>query len=135
MSAVLDLRVKRPRLAVPQADWVWKSEAEVIRYMLDRSGLMEKTVAIEIGIDASTLAKVKQGTARLSEDHLQRLMDCTGSEAWLIYQLLRRNKDPNSVHELESESERKLREAEETIARLERDKAVLTEALTGRAPA
>lgn len=122
-------------MAVPPSDWNWKSEAAVIVYMIAKSGLQEKTVAIEIGVDASTLAKVKQGTARLSEDHLQRLMDCTGSEAWLIYQLLRRNKDPHSVRELETEQERKLRLADERIAQLEREKQVLVEAFTGRAAA
>lgn len=132
MSACLDLRVKRPTIPTPETDWGWKSEHEVIRYMLDKSGLQRNTVAIEIGVDASTLAKVVQGTARLSEDAIQRLMDCTGSEAWLIFWLLRRNKDPHSVHVLESESERKLRLADERIAQLERDKAVLIEAMTGR---
>lgn len=132
MSACLDLRVKRPLLPVPESDWGWKSEADVIRYMIDRSGLKEKTLSIEIDVDPSTLARAKQGTARLSEDVLQRLMDACGSEAWLIYQLLRRNKDPHSLRDLESEAERKIRELEERNAQLERDKLVLVEALTGR---
>lgn len=135
MSLALDLRVKRPAVAVPPSDWGWKSEADVIRYMLDKSGLQRNTVAIEIGIDNSTLAKVVQGTARLPEDALQRLMDCTGSEAWLIYQLLRRNKDPKSVRILETEHERRERELQEKVDKLEHEKAVLVEALTGRAAA
>lgn len=133
MNAALDLRIRRPEVPVPESDWTWKTEAEVVRYMIDRSGLKEKAVAIEIGTEPSTLARAKQGTARLSEDSLQRLMDCTGSNAWLIYQMLRRNKDPRFLKDLESEADRKLREAEERIAQLERDKQVLTEALTGRA--
>lgn len=132
MNAVLKLHVTRPRIEVPESDWGWKSEAAVIAYMIARSGLQEKTVAIEVGIDPSTLAKVKQGTARMSEEQLDRLMDCTGSEAWLIYHLLKRNKDPRSLRVLETESEREKRELEAALAEERMKNRVLVEALNGR---
>lgn len=133
MSDSLDLRVKRPQRAIPDTEWTWPTEAAAIASMIALSGLQEKTVAIEADIDNSTLAKVKQGTARPSADHLEKMMDATGSEAWLYYWLLRRGYDPKSLRKLETDTERRLREAEERIALLTHDKRVLTEALHGKA--
>jgi transcriptional regulator with XRE-family HTH domain len=131
----LELSVKRPLRAVPESDWGWKNEAVAIASMIARSGLQEKTVAIECGIDASTLAKVKQGTARPSEEHLNSMMDATGSEAWLIFWLIKRGYDPKSLRKLESETEKRAREAEEALAQERLKVRVLTEALHGRVAA
>jgi hypothetical protein len=128
----LDLRVKRPQRSIPESEWRWPSEAAAIASMINTSGLHEKAVAIEAEIDASTLAKVKQGTARPSELHLDRMMDATGSEAWLYYWLLRRGYDPRTLRKLESETERALRAERETSAKLQLKLDALTEALAGR---
>jgi hypothetical protein len=135
MNAVLDLRVKRRALPIPDADWHWKSEASALVYMIDHSGIGEKAIAIEIELDASTLAKVKQGAARLSAECLDRLMDATGSDAWLYYWLLRRGYDPHSLRKLESETERRARLAEEALAEERLKNRVLMEAIGGRAQA
>lgn len=131
----LGLKVKRPQRHIPESEWGWSSEAAAIASMISLSGLQEKTVAIEAEIDASTLAKVKQGTARPSEDHLDRMMDATGSEAWLVYWLIKRGYDPRSLRKLESETERRAREAEEALAQERMKVRVLTEALHGRVTA
>ncbi len=131
MSDALDLRVKRPIRAVPDTEWTWPSEAAAIASMINTSGLQEKTVAIEAEIDASTLAKVKQGSARPSAEHLDRMMDATGSEAWLYFWLLRRGYDPKSLRKLESETERHLREARELLEAEKVKVRVLTDALRG----
>jgi len=132
MGNALELRVKRPQRAIPESEWGWATEAAAIASMISLSGLQEKTVAIEAEIDPSTLAKVKQGTARPSEDHLDRIMDATDSEAWLFYWLLKRGYDPRSLRKLESETERRAREAEEALAQERIKVRVLTEALSGR---
>ncbi|TPG08302.1 hypothetical protein EAH88_11760 [Rhodanobacter glycinis] len=131
MSDSLDLRVKRPQRAIPESEWTWASEAAAIASMIALSGLQEKTVAIEADIDNSTLAKVKQGTARPSSDHLEKMMDATGSEAWLYFWLLRRGYDPKSLRKLESETERHLREAREALDAERVKVRVLTAALRG----
>ena len=135
MENRLELKVKRPQRQIPESEWGWKSEASAIASMIALSGLQEKTVAIEAEIDASTLAKVKQGTARPSEEHLDRMMDATGSEAWLYYWLLKRGYDPRSLRKLETETERRAREAEEALAQERLKVRVLTEALHGRVAA
>jgi len=92
--------------------------------MIALSGLQEKAIAIECGIDASTLAKVKQGTARPSEEHLNEMMDATGSEAWLFYWLLRRGYDPRSLRRIETHVEKENRELRERLAAIEHDREV-----------
>lgn len=120
----LELTVKRPLRDVPEADWHWRNEASALSYMIARSGLQEKTIAIECGIDASTLAKVKQGTARPSEDHLAAMMDATGSEAWLFFWLLKRGYDPRSLRRIETDVERENRELRERVAALETEREI-----------
>jgi len=124
MSNALDLRVKRPLRAIPESEWNWPSEAAAIASMISLSGLQEKTIAIEAEIDPSTLAKVKQGSARPSEDHIDRMMDATGSEAWLYFWLLRRGYDPRSLRRFESDLERQNRELTERLAQLEAEREV-----------
>jgi hypothetical protein len=124
MSNALDLRVKRPLRAIPESEWNWPSEAAAIASMISLSGLQEKTIAIEAEIDPSTLAKVKQGSARPSEDHIDRMMDATGSEAWLYFWLLRRGYDPRSLRRFETDLERQNRELTERLAQLEAEREV-----------
>jgi transcriptional regulator with XRE-family HTH domain len=120
----LELIVKRPLQVVPESDWKWRSEAAAIASMIARSGLQEKTIAIECGIDASTLAKVKQGTARPSEEHLNAMMDATGYEAWLFYWIIKRGYDPRSLRRFESDVERENRELRERMAAMEAEREV-----------
>lgn len=116
--------MKRPLQVVPESDWKWRSEAAAIASMIARSGLQEKTVAIECGIDASTLAKVKQGTARPSEEHLNAMMDATGSEAWLFYWLIKRGYNPRGLRRFESDLERENRELRERVTAIEAEREV-----------
>lgn len=137
MADTLDLRVRRPLRDIPEAEWSWPTEAGAIASMIAMSGLQEKTVAIEADIDASTLAKVKQGTARPSSDHLERMMDATGSEAWLYFWLLRRGYDPRSLRRIETNVERENRELRERVAAMETEREIerrtIRELMVGRA--
>lgn len=133
MEQQLDLMVKRPLRDIPEHEWTWRTEAAAIATMIAHSGLREKSIAIEADIDASTLAKVKQGTARPSEEHLNRMMDATGSEAWLYYWLLKRGYDPHSLRKLETETERQLRASNEALERERMKNVLLTELLQGKA--
>ena len=132
MGDRLELVVKRPLRDIPANEWGWKSEALAIGSMIATSGLKESAIAVDADIDPSTLSKVKQGTARPSEDHLNRMMDATGSEAWLIYWVLKRGYDPRSLRKLETETERQLREAREALAREREKTSLLTELLQGK---
>ena len=137
MENTLDLRVRRPLRDIPESEWSWTTEAAAIASMITMSGLQEKTVAIESDIDNSTLAKVKQGSARPSAEHLEKMMDATGSEAWLYYWLLRRGYDPRSLRRIETDVERENRELRERLAALETERTIerrtIRELMVGRA--
>lgn len=121
----LDLRVKRPLKTLTETDWPdWTSEAKVIADTLKNSGLQDKTVAIEIGLDAAILSKAQSGQARLSEVHMDALMDACGSEAWLHYWLVKRGYDPRSLHRMESDLEKENRLLREELDRTRREREV-----------
>lgn len=127
MSVVsgLDLRVKRPLRAIPESEWSeWTSEAKVIEAMVTKSGLQDKTIAIEIGTDPAVLSKVQSGQARFAEKQTDSLMDTCGSEAWLHYWVLRRGYDPRSLHRMETDLERENRILRERLERVELEREI-----------
>lgn len=121
----LDLRVKRPLKTHSPADWEsWTCEAKVIGDTLKNSGLQDKTVAIEIGVDPAVLSKAQSGQARLSEAHMDALMDACGSEAWLQYWLLKRGYDPRFLHRIETDLQRENRELRERLVAIESEREI-----------
>ncbi len=124
-SRSLDLRVRRPLRAVPESEWAgWTSEAKVFSEMVSKSGLQDKTVAIETNIDPAVLSKIKSGQARPAEDDLDSIMDACGSEAWLHYWMLKRGYDPRQLHRMESDLERENRLLREKLAKVEQEREV-----------
>ena len=125
VSNALDLRVRRPLRAIPEADLAkLTSEAKAVQYACENSGLQDKAIAVEIGTDAAVLSKAKAGQARLNDDALDALMDATGIEAPLFAMLLRRGYDPRSLRRIESDVERENRELREKLAALEVEREV-----------
>lgn len=123
--STLDLRVKRELRSVPESEWAeWTSEAKVIADTLKKSGLQDKAVAIEVGVDPAVLSKASSGQARLSEQHMDALMDACGSEAWLHYWMLKRGYDPRQLHRMESDLERENRLLREELQRVQREREV-----------
>jgi hypothetical protein len=125
MSDDLDLRVQRPLRAPPESDWAsWTSEGKAISYMLNASALQDKAIAVETGIDPATLSRAQTGQARLSEMAMNQLMDTCGSEAWLLYWLLKRGYDPTSLRHIETTLQRRVRELEERLSEVEHEREV-----------
>lgn len=121
----LNLRVRRPLRAVPEADLSkLTSEAAAIRYACENSGLQDKAIAVEIGVDAAVLSRAKIGQARLGDDAMDALQDATGIEAPLFAILLRRGYDPRSLRRIETDVERENRELREQVASMETERAI-----------
>lgn len=121
----LELRVVRDMRPYQDGDLDGiDSEAKVIAEMVRRSGLREKTLAIECEVDPATLSKAQSGQARLAESQMDRLMDACGSELWLSYWLARRGYDPRFVRRFESELERENRELRERLDAMQREREV-----------
>lgn len=121
----LDLRIKRPLRQHSETEWpAWSSECKVIADMLKTSGLQDKTVAIETGIDPAVLSKAQTGQARLNEKQMDALMDATGSEAWLHFWMLKRGYDPRVLRRIEGDLERENRVLREKLAAIEQERLV-----------
>ena len=121
----LDLRVKRPLRRPDESEWAgWSTEAKVIADTIRLSGLQDKAIAIEVGIDPALLSKAQTGQARLSEQHLDALMDACGSEAWLHFWLLKRGYDPRSLRRIESDLEKENRELRERLEQVNQEREV-----------
>jgi len=100
------------------------SEAKAIAEMVRRSGLLEKSLAIECEVDPATLSKAQSGQARLSERHMDALMDACGSELWLSYWLSKRGYDPRFLRRIESDVERENRELREQVEQMKREREI-----------
>src|SRR3546814_9006547 len=64
-------------------------------------GSIDKTFAIDTGIDSPTWARIKQGEAGIKGEFLDVLMDACGNELPLLWLLHSRGYDPRSIHRYE----------------------------------
>ena len=134
----LNLRIRRPLRAIPDADLPkLTSEAAAVRYACENSGLQDKAIAVEIGVDAAVLSRAKIGQARLSDDAMDALQDATGIESALYSHALRRGYDPRSLRRIETDVERENRELRERLASMETEREIerrtIRELMVGRA--
>lgn len=139
VSSDLNLRVMRESKEIPESDFAGlATEAAAVRYAIEHSRLQDKTVAIEIGTDAGTLSKAKAGQARLNEEALDRLADCTGYESTLFAHCLRRGYDPRSLRRIETDVERENRELREQVTALQTEREIerrtIRDLMTGLKP-
>jgi hypothetical protein len=105
-----------------------------VKLCISMSGVeADKEVYSPLGIDAGHWSRMHRGEAHFPLDKLGALMDLCGNEAPLLWLVNARGYDIASLRRRETELERELREAKETIAGLQRDKRVLAEALRGSA--
>ena len=95
---------------------------------------LDKELQLLLGVDKAQFSRWQSGTEGVVWPKLERLMDACGNDAPLLWMLHARGYDLHSIRRQETDTERRLREAEERIALLTHDKRVLTEALHGRAP-
>lgn len=125
MSIQLELPVKRPLKLVTVTDLKGvTSEGKAIAATCHQTGLLDKTIAFEIDIDSATLSKAQNGTARLSEAHMGRLMDLAGTELWLMYWLKRRGYDHTALRRIETDLERENRLLREELATVREEREV-----------
>ncbi len=119
----LELIVKRPIKPTTLGDLQGiDTEAKALRAMARASGLQDKALAVEIGVDNATFSRVMSGQARFSEEQLQRFMDACGSELWVSWWLAQRGYDPTSPRRIETDVERENRELRDQIEQMQRDR-------------
>lgn len=107
----------------------------VLTYCASKSGLQDKAIAAEIGMQDAVWSRCKTGQNSPGGEQLVRLMQRCGNAAPLYWLLLQLGYDPASLRPLESESERKVRLLTEQLEAERTRSRILTEALAGRAAA
>lgn len=128
MSQALDLRVRRPKIAIdPSVITSIKSLPDAIKKCAELVGSIDKTVAIDTGIDSPTWTRIKQGEAGIKGDFLDRLMDACGNELPLLWLLHSRGYDPNCLRRYESDVERENRQLRDQLETERRERAVILE--------
>lgn len=88
------------------------------------AGLEGKQVESDLKLDKAQWSRWKSGGEGVVWPKLQAVMDRCGNDAPLLWMLHSRGYDISSLRKRETETERKLREAEERIKRLEHEREV-----------
>lgn len=105
----------------------------VLTYCASKSGLPDKAIAAEMGMQDAVWSRCKSGQNSPNGDQLVKLMRACGNAAPLYWLLIQMGLDPASIRPLESESERKVRELTEQLEAERTRSRILSEALSGRA--
>jgi plasmid maintenance system antidote protein VapI len=101
--------------------------AELRGYSLD------KELQQELGADKAQFSRWLSGTEGISWCKFAKLMDVCGNDAPLLWMLYQRGYDLHSIRKRESETEQKLRLANERETALAAENKLLRELVQGRA--
>jgi len=128
-QAELALSRKANSVAVPiEMIRAKRTAAQAFTLACDVSGLEDKEIYLQLDIDAGYFSNIKKGKATLQADIVNTfcaIVDNNIYVEWLAYQV------GCTLVQIETETERLLRQAREQIEMLKHDKRVLTEALRG----
>jgi hypothetical protein len=109
-----------------------RTSASAFALACQSSGLEDKEIYSELGLDAGYFARMKKGEATLQSDQLSRFCDVVNNRIypeWMAYQL------GCTLVQIQSESERQLEAERERRKEAETKVRVLMEAIGGRATA
>lgn len=90
----------------------------------NKSGLHDKVIAADVGIDNAVWSRIKSGQNAPSGEQLDKLMTRCGNEAPLFWLLLKRGYDPRSLRRIETNVERENRELRERLSALESERVI-----------
>ncbi len=102
-----------------------QSLGDAIQMCAELAGFsLDKELQQQMGVDKAQFSRWTSGTEGIVWPKFARLMDACGNDAPLLWMLHQRGYDLASVRKRESEFERKLRLAEETIERMQAEREV-----------
>lgn len=124
------LRLRGPAVSVSLDDVQRQpSGAAAIALCATKSGKLDKILAADIGAQDAVWSRIQTTGKGFSLEQLSLLMDSCGNEAPLEWLLMHRGYDPRSLRKLESETETKLREANEALQRERAERDALEQAM------
>lgn len=85
---------------------------------------LDKELQQQVGADKAQFSRWLSGQEGIVWPKFVKLMDVCGNDAPLFWMLHQRGYDLHSVRKRETETEQKLRQAEEKIARMEQEREV-----------
>lgn len=110
--------------------WAKKNQGAAFSFACDTSGLDDKEIYMALGFDAGTFSRMRKGTNTLPGDMLKQFCNVVGNTIyadWLAYQV------GSVLVVIQSEAERRAKEAEEALALERRENQLLRDLLQGRA--
>lgn len=96
----------------------------VLTFCASKSGLQDKAVAAEIGMQDAVWSRCKTGQNAPNGEQLIRLMRRCGNNAPLYWLLLQLGYDPSSLRRIETDVERENRELRERLTAVEREREI-----------
>jgi hypothetical protein len=126
----LALPLRGPSVTVDLSDVERQhSGAAAIALCATKSGKLDKILAADIGAQEAVWSRIQTTGKGFSLEQLSLLMDSCGNEAPLQWLLLLRGYDPRSLRKLETDTEKRLRESEETLLRERAERTALEQAM------
>lgn len=102
-----------------------QSLGDAIQMCAELAGFsLDKELQQQMGVDKAQFSRWTSGTEGIVWPKFARLMDACGNDAPLLWMLHQRGYDLASVRKRESEFERRLRLAEETIEKLQAEREI-----------
>lgn len=132
MSEHMELALARqPEKAAIPIELVWRQQSAAAAFSLacQSSGLEDKEIYLQLGIDAGTFSRIKKGEASLPSDKIALFCKVVGNTIcpeWIAYQL------GCTLTMLKTEAERRAEEAEKRAADFEKQVELLKGLLQGR---
>lgn len=123
----LELPLSKRAKSVPVPDEVianQPSKLAAIKLCISSSGLDDKEIASQLGIDGGHWSRMMGGAAYFPNNKEQALMDLCGNEIPLRWDALKRRYE---LRPLRSDLERRCAELEEQLAQERHDKQVIVE--------
>lgn len=125
ISSSLDLRVIGDPVYVDLGEVARQSSwASALSLCANKSGLQDKLIAADVGVDNAVWSRFKSGQNAPSGEQLDKLMTRCGNEAPLHWLLLKRGYDPRSLRRIETDIERENRELRERLVAMESERAI-----------
>lgn len=106
-----------------------KNKGAAFTLACDASGLDDKEIYLPLGIDKAVFSRIKSGSVNLDDDLLDRFCALVGNRIyaeWLAWRV------GCTLVEIETETQRQLRVANERIAALEAERTLMRDLITGR---